>query len=345
MSPRVSRFSRAFTLVELLVVIAIIGILIALLLPAVQSAREAARRSQCKNNLKQIGLALHQYLDSNRCFPPSFCITPGVALSGNNGSWSIHGRLLPFLEQASAYEQVRLDIAWDAQLAGGIPTMRIPIYLCPSEINDTVRTKSGAPYVYPQNYGFNFGSWLVYDPAANRGGDGAFFVNSRTRDADFRDGLSNTMAAAEVRAFTSYVRNTNDPGPSPPSTPAALVAMFSGGDHKLGPATNDNTGHTEWPDGRVHHSGVTTVFTPNTEVPYLYAGATYDIDYNSVQEGRSTSQPTYAAITARGYHPGIVNALLMDGSVRSVSDTVELGVWRGLGTRQGGEVISAAAMP
>lgn len=330
-----------FTLVELLVVIAIIGVLIALLLPAVQAAREAARRSSCKNNLKQIGLALHNYLGANGSFPPSFCIRRGTVLSGNNGSWSIHGRLLPYLEQASAYDQVRLDIAWDAQLATGVPQLRIPTYVCPSDPNDTVRTQAGAPYIHPQTYGFNFGTWLVYEPSTGRGGDGAFYVNSRTRPADIRDGLSNTLAAAEVKAFTSYVRNTSDPGPVVPSSPTEVAGLAGGGQFKLGPATNDNTGHTEWCDGRVHHSGVTTVFTPNTFVEYLHSdGRTYDIDYNSLQEGKSTTQPTYAAVTSRSYHPGIVNACLMDGSVRSISETIDLTTWRALGTRGAGEVVN-----
>jgi prepilin-type N-terminal cleavage/methylation domain-containing protein len=335
------RRQRGFTLVELLVVIAIIGILIALLLPAVQSAREAARRSSCKNNLKQIGLALHNYLIPNGSFPPSFCIRRGTALSGNNGSWSIHGRLLPYLEQAGAYDQVRLDIAWDTQLATGVPQLRIPTYVCPSDPNDTVRIKNNAPYIYPQTYGFNFGTWLVYDPTTGAGGDGPFYVNSRARPADIRDGLSNTLAAAEVRAFTSYFRNTADPGPAVPDSTTVVAGLPAGGaQFKLGPNTNDNTGHTEWCDGRVHHSGITTVFAPNTYVEYVHSdGNSYDVDYNSRQEGKSATEPTYAAVTSRSYHPGVVNTCLMDGSARSVSETVDLAVWRALGTRNAGEPI------
>ena len=344
--PRAQNGRFGFTLVELLVVIAIIGILIALLLPAVQAAREAARRISCRNNLKQIGLALHNYLSANSVFPPSFCIVPGSTLSGNNGSWSIHGRLLPYLEQSSAYDKVRLDVAWDAQLATGIPMMRIPTYFCPSDPNDTVRTKNGNPYVYPQTYGFNFGTWLVYDPSTGQGGDGAFHVNSRTRPASFTDGLSNTLCAADVKAFTSYFRNAGDPGPVPPAVPGDVAAFAGGAQFKLGPTTNDNTGHTEWCDGRVHHSGITSVFTPNTFVPYAHTdGHTYDVDYNSRQEGKSATQPTYAAVTSRSYHPGTVNVALMDGSVTSISETIDLTVWRALSTRSGMEVQSASRGP
>ncbi len=337
----VRRPASGFTLVELLVVIGIIGTLVGLLLPAVQQAREAARRAQCLNHLKQLGLALHGYYTATTVFPPSFCITPGIALGTNNGSWSIHGRLLPYVEQASAYGRIRLDVPWDAQLGTGVPTLRVPIYVCPSDVNDRVRVDSaGNPYTYPQTYGFNFGTWLVYDPRTNRGGDGVFHVNSRTTAASIADGLSNTLAAAEVRAFTPYFRNTADPGPTVPSSPAYLTAFAGGAQFKLGPNTNDNTGHTEWGDGRVHHSGITTVFTPNTLVAYVHSdGRTYDIDYNSQQEGRSTTQPTYGAVTARSYHPGIVNVLLMDGSSRPIQNTIDLAVWRALGTRAGGEVV------
>ena len=111
------------------------------------------------------------------------------------------------------------------------------------------------------------------------------------------------------------------------------------GDLKLGTDLNSNTGHTEWPDGRVHHSGVTTTFTPNTVVPYDHEGQTYDIDFNSVQEGRQADQPSYAAITARSYHTGIVNVGFADGSTHSVADSIDLETWRELGTIAGGEVL------
>ncbi len=330
------RFGRfvGFTLVELLVVIAIIGILIALLLPAVQAAREAARRLNCRNHLKQIGLAVHNYESSNRCYPPSFCMPPSGQISGNNGSWSIHGRILPYVEQASAYDHVRLDVAWDLQLETGVPQMRVPIFVCPSEPHDQVRIKNGNPYIYPTNYGFNFGTWLVYDPRSGEGSDGVFHVNSKTRPADIVDGLSHTLCAAEVKAFTSYVRNTSNPGDAVPHHIDDISSVFGSGQFKLGPQTNSNTGHTEWCDGRVHHSGITTVFTPNNRVPYQHGdGVTYDIDYNSMQEGKSMTQPTYAAITSRSHHPGVVNVVLMDGSVQSVSDSIDLAIWRAVGTR------------
>jgi prepilin-type N-terminal cleavage/methylation domain-containing protein len=333
---------RGFTLVELLVVIAIIGILVALLLPAIQAAREASRRTSCTNNLKQLGLAVQNFQAALGIFPPSFVIKPGNSLSTNNGSWSIHGRLLPYIEHGNAYLQVRLDVAWDDPInkSTGVPTMRIPTFMCSSEINDMVRLgSSGDAKVYPQNYGFNFGTWLVYDPQADQGGDGSFFVNSRLTPARFTDGLSHTLCAAEVKAFTPYFRNTSDPGPVSPGSPSDLAAVAGGAQFKLGPSTNDNTGHTEWPDGRVHHSGMTTVFTPNKQVSYQHSDSnTYDIDYNSQQEGKSDSQPTYAAVTARSYHPGLVNAVLMDGSVKPINDSIELEVWRSLSTRNRGEL-------
>ena len=332
----------AFTLIELLVVVAIIGILVGLLMPAVQSVREAARRTSCLNNLRQCGLATQNFFAARKYLPPSCEIAPGNVFSGNNGSWSIHGRLLPYIEGGNAFDMVDLSIAWDAQQTTGVPTLRIPLYICPDETNDTVRLNSSGPYVYGQTYGFNMGTWLVYDPTRARRPDGPFFVNSRVSVVP--DGTSNTLCAAEVKMFTPYIRNTADPGPVPPTSPSAFdgIAPPVASDRKLGPNLQDNTGHTEWPDGRVHHEGMTTCFAPNTKVNYNFNGQLYNIDFNSRQEGRSLTQPSYAAVTARSYHTGnLVNVTMLDGSTRSVTGNIDLTVWRALGTIQGGEIVNA----
>ena len=341
---RRSALARGFTLVELLVVIAIIATLIGLLLPAVQSARESARRMSCSSNLRQLALATLAYESTNRRLPPSMLHTPGTVFANNNGSWSIHGRILPYIEETAAAVKVNLEVAYDMppNSTSGVPTTRIAVFMCPSEANDRMRLKSGVPFVYPHTYGFNFGSWFVYDPATGAGGDGVFFPNSRLKLGQVRDGVSKTLCAAEVKAYTPYVRNTSDPGgrfpPSaPPTDPAAIATLASGGDPKIGPNTNDNTGHTEWPDGRVHHSGFTAVFPPNTRVPFTRNGQEYDIDYNSRQEGNSATVKTFAAITARSYHNGTVNTARLDGSVHAVSDGMDPSVWRALSTRAGGE--------
>ena len=320
------------TLVELLVAISMIGALVAMLIPAVQSARGAARQLSCGNRLRQIGLALHSYESTYACFPASFQTTPLENAQGTGASWSIHGRLLSFLELGSAAERVNLDIDWHQQVSSGVTALRLPVFLCPSEPNSQYRTKDGKPYVAPHTYGFNLGTWMVYDPSTERSGDGAFMVNRCARTTDIRDGLSNTLAVAEVKAYQTYLRNTNSPGPEVPASPVELKEVTGQLKH---------TGHSVWPDGRVHHSGVTTVFTPNTNVTYLSGGIAYDIDFNSQQEGKSDTRTTFAAVTSRSHHDGIVSILLMDGSVRSLSDDIDLKLWRALGTRNSREAMAA----
>ena len=335
---------RGFTLIELLAVIAIIGVVLAMLLPAVQQAREAARRTQCRNNLRQLGLAVHQYMDANRVLPPSFCYSSTLP-QPVVGSWSIHGRLLPFLDQSNAYRQIQLDVDWDDPIsqATGVPQMRFPVFACPSDPLGGSIHYAGPDegYVFPVNYAFNFGSWFVFDPASNRGGDGVFHPNSCLDTGSITDGLSNTLCAAEVKSYQPYFRNTSDPGPVPPKDPSVITPFAAGAEMKLGPNRDDNEGHTEWCDGPIHESGFTTVFPPNKFVPYRhFDGRTYDIDYTSRYEGTSTTQPTYAAVTARSHHTGIVQCLLMDGSVRAVNQSVSLSIWRALGTRSGSEVVA-----
>lgn len=324
------------TLIELLVVIAIIAILVALLLPAIQQAREAARRTQCKNHLKQLGLALHNYIDANNYLPPGAAVNLSTMGTGNNGSWGVHGRILPFLDQGNLYLDIDLATAWDFQPA--INKIKIPVFACPSDPQSDLSREPGGgrATLYPTTYGFNYGTWFVFDPTTGRGGDGLFYPNAKLAFRDAVDGSSNTMLAAEVKAWTPYQRNG---GPSqltvPQSIAEAQSIVASGAQFK-------NTGHTEWPDGRVHHTGVTTALAPNTKVRFSTGGVDYhETDYNSWQEGLngSAGRPTYAMITSRSFHAGMVNTLLFDGSVRSLGENIDLGTWRALGTRNGGEVM------
>ncbi len=332
---------RAFTLIEILVVIAIIGVLLAVLLPAVQSAREAARRIQCTNNLKQIGLAVHNYESIYRGFPPS-AVFQELASINTNSSWSIHGRLLPQLELSNLYQAVDLKQPWDDQAI--LSGLKISVYACPSDPNsDTPRDVSPklASPLYPTTYGFNFGSWLIYSPTTRQIGDGLFGPNRSLGFRDITDGSSNTLLASEVRARQFYGRNepvvggSNIPPPDASMVQSRVPTAF---------VWCRPNGHTEWPDGRVHHQGFTTTLSPNARLILSDASnqcpAGSDIDYTSQQEATSATESTYAIITSRSYHGGIVNVVLADGSNRPVRDQLDLRVWRAMGTRSGGEIVS-----
>jgi prepilin-type N-terminal cleavage/methylation domain-containing protein/prepilin-type processing-associated H-X9-DG protein len=321
------RRTSGFTLVELLVVIAIIGVLVALLLPAVQAAREASRRAQCENNMKQAALALQNYESAKKTFPP-FCELPRTTTFQ---PFSAQARLLPYLEQSNLGKLIDFDIAVPFTAHPEVAKTRVPNYICPSEENDHQRETPTLVY-YPLNYCLNEGTWFIYDPASDAAGDGPFAPNHAFRAAEMSDGLSQTLAISEVKVYQPNLWDASNPtalGTPPPADPAALAAYFGG--------TFDFNGHTEWVEGDVHETGFTTTFRPNENVAYSDGAGSYSIDFTSMRDGESTTVPTYAAVTARSYHPGVVNAAMLDGSVRTVSDSVDLTVWRAAGTRAGGE--------
>jgi len=342
-SPRSFR-PKGFTLIELLVVILIIGVLMGLLLPGVQRAREAARRSSCQNNLKQIALAIANHETQRRYYPSSWKPTTPL-VDGTVDGWSAQGQILPHLEQGSLFTKINFSLSYkdpaqrlittaDGVVNNKIGAMRVPTYLCPSERRDEVRIDGGVPTWYPINYAVNLGTWLVYDPVTGKGGNGVFFPKSQLSGGNIGDGLSFTLCAAEVKGWQPYYRNealAADPGI--PAVPADMAARA--GDFK------SESGHTEWVDGRAHQIGFTTTFRPNTIIPKIENGIEYDVDWTNQQEGVSTTVSTWAAVTARSYHEGTVNVALMDGSVRTFDNDVNLLVWRAYSTRSGNEVMPA----
>ena len=331
---------KGFTLIELLVVIAILGILVALLLPAVQGAREAARRSTCQNNLRQLGLAMHNFESGRRFFPPGGSTT-GMAVG--TAPWSFQALVLPFLEEGNVFGKIDFSRPYGEQStaifpSGSVATLKVDVLLCPSDRNvrPRVNRTTGVPEHYPLSYGTNSGRFLVYDPITKADGGGAFALNSRFGHGAIADGLSKTLAMAEVKAFTPRYHDTSQPSsPTPPTTPEAVRSVLGGG------AWDREFGHTEWVCGRAIHTGFTTTFPPNTVVGEKRDGQTFDIDVSTVRENATASTPTYAVVTSRSYHIGIVNAAMMDGTVRAFSSDTDADVWAALGSRAGGEAAAA----
>ena len=343
--------SRGFTLVELLVVIAIIGILIALLLPAVQAAREAARRAQCTNNLKQLGIGLHNYHDATKSFPFGVGGTDlGMAAppQHNWGRASGFIPLLPYIEQQALYDQIRAGgnghppygpyawsgwVVWDKTL----PTLN-----CPSDPNLLSSSNRNS------NYGFSRGDTIVGVNNAVETTRGIFAYGGRAtiRIADVLDGTSNTVAMGErvkhadkgigarpqVAIKEGIMMNINVS-----TGPGKCLATVSGNFYTT-PSQVKGFWGCLWTDGHTERTGFNTVLPPNA--PSCAQGGDVNADSNI-----GVYPPT-------SYHPGGALVVMCDGSVRFITDGIDTGnlaaapassgpsrygVWGAMGSRAGGE--------
>jgi prepilin-type N-terminal cleavage/methylation domain-containing protein/prepilin-type processing-associated H-X9-DG protein len=335
---------RAFTLIELLVVIAIIAVLIALLLPAVQAAREAARRAQCINNLKQLGLAIANYESSIGALP----MTMALAGTGNtvdyDTGWSAQARILPYLEGSTLFNAANIGVFKEDPSNATVIMLTVAGFICPSETKPGPSTHDyGIAGV--TNYGFCGGDWFVWGGFNGPYNRQAFGPNRSRRLAEVTDGLSNTLFAAEVKAYQTasncrftMLPSVNDPNniPSPLADPFVVAPEYDNGACLT---INQYEFHTEWSDGHVHAAGFTTAWPPNKAIIGRVTYPGMDLDLNGMNE--ENGGPTFSAINARSYHPSGVNALFGDGSVKFIKSTINGLTWRALGTVQGGEVISA----
>ncbi len=311
---------RAFTLVELLVVIAIIGILIALLLPAVQAAREAARRMQCSNNVKQVGLAVHMYHQSHGHFPPGYgYMISGIGKSGTyDPEWPWILRLFPYMELDDSLKDI--DWTWNPGIAfNGIPVGNQKIIMadisglqCPSDptasksFNEDGICSAASPPYGRSSYAGNFGRGQM---EANVRIDGVFAYNHGAKIRDISDGTSHTLLVSElipggsctIRGAVAY-----DEGP---------VFMQ---DHTPNSRALDMVRWCDPVDGQA-----------DAVAPCLNNGGSSGV----------LTQLNMVVHTARSMHPGGVNTGMCDGSVRFVAENIPLEIWQALGTPDGGESI------
>ncbi|MBC7852552.1 MAG: DUF1559 domain-containing protein [Pirellulaceae bacterium] len=310
----------AFTLVELLVVIAIIGVLVALLLPAVQFAREAARRMQCANNMRQFGVAMHTYHDTMRVLPAG--IGPR--------SFSTHAYLLPFMEYSNIHRLIDFSASTgNAKNAEARGTL-VPVFNCPSDkANVFLKGWAGTNYRACQGSGILFGGTVQTDPSRQDYGvpapNGVFFNGSWTSLGMITDGTSQTAALSEhIRGDSDQLQasermDTFRPGTQPKTPDEALRDCLA----------------VNWQD--ISKQGVSDVGVPwiegyHSTTLYYHVGG---------PNSRSCMYPSNRIMTsANSNHPNGVNLTLCDGSVRFVGTSINLETWRRIGSKDQNDVVS-----
>ncbi len=355
MQRAVGRGRGGFTLIELLVVIAIIAVLIALLLPAVQAAREAARRIQCTNNLKQLGLALHNYMGGHDVLPPGR-INSHVAGRGN--CWGAYAQILPQLDQQAIYNAFNFSLPPDtdptttlsAANTTGFQTF-VNGLICPTDSNLELITVANGRFA-SHNYNLNVGSnyTVVQAPASPLTGSpsGPFFENSRVGPADFTDGMSGTVAISETVRSRSNSTFANDrlnvfliTGDNKSNAPPIVSdADYTSRCLGLPPSTTQfqATKGVRWHYGAPGHTMYNHRRPPNDPRPDCRGGIPHS--------DKSDPNWNYLSlnIAARSRHPGGINSLLADGHVQFIKNSIDAAAWQSLGTRNGGEVVSADSL-
>ncbi len=348
------RSRRAFTLIELLVVIAIIAILIALLVPAVQKVREAAARTQCINNLKQFGIALHGYHNDYKCFPATRGDYPA--------SFSAHTYLLPYLEQEPLYATINFTVGTTSGTNATAAAVNLPVFRCPSDI---VGSLPGGAYG-GTNYSTCVGtatvpidpnlddptSVAITNPPGVYGdygtGDGVFLIPIGPSSTvggyitinQITDGTSNTAAMSESTFGSGLASGTTLTAPQNTMDPTLVAAYFGSGTTGSGNIMDPGScwGNTYY-SAQVTYSGQ----RGDRWINGGYNATAYNhyLTPNSATLDCFDSGNRYGLKAARSRHPGGVNLLLCDGTVHFVSNSISLATWRALATRAGNEVLGS----